>query len=315
LHTSHYKDFKKLLGSSIHNLNTICVGLEQIDNETIAPEALTITWHTNDKVNDAKRARRYAINLFLVASVDAIEDYITSISQYEELLSQKVKQAILNCKSNNKGIREQVKELFSEVKDNPSIKLYWLPSIRLLIAWRNIIVHRSKAKVQLDLSDEKILLCNKEEIYNIHSKTKIEETIKRFKNKEQPSLKDFSTLFTMLLYAFKEFDTSIVSMIEPATIKEMINYSIGIEKFNTFFENESNDLKALKKFCESKGIEYNEEEIYLEVKKKIINYFANKQFNKLIVDSSNGIKKLQQYCLTNSIPYVNKEILKKVLTI
>lgn len=320
VHTYHYKDFKKLLGSSIHNLNTICVGLEQINNEIETPPSLTISWHSKDKINDARRARRYAINLFLVATVDAIEYYITSLLKYEYLLSTKVKTKLNKAKQDNTGLREYIKILFEEVEDNKKIKEYWLPCIRLLISWRNIVVHETKAKVILERNDEQLLIDNKILIYEKHSKTNIEETIGRVKLKHQPTLKDFSTLFTILLHAFREFDNTISLNISELALKEMIRNNLGSKKLDSLMSDMADNFNSFKNVCEKYSIKSdytNNESQKQELKMDLIAYFAEIEFNKLTTNKSaeDKLKRIKAFCETNSIPYGNEDLLKKINSI
>ncbi len=312
LHTSYYKEFTDLIGPSVHNLNTICVGLEQIENNNYKkPETLTISWKSQDPITDASRARRYAINLFLIAAIDAIENYISSICSVEQFISSKVVYKVENAV----GIREQVKELFVEVKGNSSIKPYWVPSIRLLIAWRNIIVHKSKAKVVLEIADKKALECASKEIYKLHSKTNIYRTLIRFEAKEQPTLKDFSTLFTILLKAFKTFDEVVSDAISAKTVKELIKDNLRESALSDFDETKPNDMDKLKKYCSSKSIKYDNEITYNDLKKKIVEKSTEAKFNKLIANRLDPIKRIRHFCVSNSIPYYNDIVLKEVLAL
>lgn len=312
MNTPYYLEFKNLLGPSVHNLNTICVGLEQIINgHHDKPNKLSISWSTKDCVNDAKRARRYAVNLFLVASIDAIENYIRSVCEIKGLIPDRIKTAINGAN----GLRAQVKELFKIFDSNTAgIEDFWLPSVRMLIGWRNIVVHKSKANVVLEHADESILLKYKKEIYDTHAATEIELTIEHYKNKEPPTLKDFSTLFTILLRAFKAIDQKIAFDIDAHTTKEMIYICLGNAAFNKQFGDDY-DLKKLEEFCKKKQIALDKDMHDINVvKRAIIVKLADSKFNELTSDPKSSIKKIVQLCRANSIPCPER-LLKDVLSI
>lgn len=316
MHTLYYKEFKQLLGPSVHNLNTICVGLEQIAiNNYQKPSTLTISWNTNDPLNDAKRARRYAINLFLVAAVDAIENYINSVISIKDLIPENLVSKIKKVKDNNDGLSEQIKIFFTAVESNPNIYSYWAPAIVLLVKWRNILVHKSKAKANLKVLDKQELEKAYQDIYSRHSKTDINQTINRYLNMEYPTLKDFSTLFTILLHAFKEFDKTISDIITPITIKELIIQNLGNHSFSDLIKDHPNDIKFLKSYSKTQSIDFEEDISYQKLAQKVKIKFGTSNFNKLTADTSKAMKKIKRFCETNSIPYNDEYSLQQVLTL
>ncbi len=315
MHTSFYRDFTNLLGPSVHNLNTICIGLEQIVNKNYTqPAALSIRWATQDPVNDAKRARRYAINLFLVAAVDAIENYVHSISSFEYLITQKVQTNIKNAD----GIREEVQELFQEIKGNSAIKPYWLPAIKLLIAWRNILVHKSVAKTVLLLRDKKALIDAKDEIKDLHAQIDIVDTISHFEKKENPTLKDFSTLYTMLLKAFKEFDKTIAEKITDDATLELIKSNFADIGYEQLKITASNKIIKLAKYCKVDPKDYKDKDkkkqakLEDDLKQKALIALGDAGFNKLIAKRPKAASKIKHYCQTNCIPFDGDTALERL---
>lgn len=315
MHTSFYREFTNLLGPSVHNLNTICIGLEQIVNKNYTqPKELSIRWATPDPINDAKRARRYAINLFLVAAVDAIENYIYSIASFEHLISKTVQTKI----SNADGLREKIQELFEDTKSNSNIKPYWVPAIKLLVAWRNILVHKSTAKPVISLHDKKILTNAKQEINKLHANINIEDTIFHFENKENPTLKDFSTLYTILLKSMKEFDKTISENISEEATLELIKYNFANVGYSELNINASNKISKLAKYCKLKASDYKDSDKQKQaqneeyLKTLALEKLGTAGFNKLIAKKSKSTSKLKHYCLSNSIPFYNDRALEQL---
>lgn len=174
---------------------------------------------------------------------------------------------------------------------------------KLLVVWRNILVHKSKASLSLKAIDINKLECNYKRIYKSHSHTNILRTLIRYKNKEYPTLKDFSTLFTIMLKSFSTFDAIISEDISKEAIKELIIFKLGTDAINSEFTNKILNIDALKKFAKNKSIKYEDNISLKEIQKKILIYLGNKKFNTLVASETTSLRKVKNYCHTHSIPY------------
>lgn len=82
-------------------------------------------------------------------------------------------------------------------------------AITLLIVWRNIIVHE-ESKDGLDGTKQKILIDDAEYFKANHAAIDISQTLAQFSRRQPPTLKDASTLVSVLLRTVAALDASLI---------------------------------------------------------------------------------------------------------
>ncbi len=222
--TKSLKQFLNNIGSSVFLLNTICVGLDRIKQEEITEykESLRISWSTNDPVNDAQRARIYANKSAITFCVDSLDQYLRSLITSPKIIRDE--QIISKLKPGEISMSDRVVALFE--KYPPEAK-YWVPFVKLLILWRNKIIH-SHAKIEIKSNDRKILLENREVIMKEHSGLDVQQTLDRFSENMGPTLKDTSTMIAILIKSIRYIDQEIVeNEITKEYLLEVVAYQLG----------------------------------------------------------------------------------------
>ncbi len=99
---------------------------------------------------------------------------------------------------------------FSEnSKAPPRVRPSYVAAITLLIAWRNLLVHESSKDV---LTDEKRdqLLNDSEYLRKNHAEVDVTDTLSHFDAHKSPTLKDVSTLVSILLRAVSACDAVLI---------------------------------------------------------------------------------------------------------
>tara|TARA_R110002167_G_scaffold364017_1_gene585183 strand:+ start:129 stop:932 length:804 start_codon:yes stop_codon:yes gene_type:complete len=192
------KQFLKIVGDAVYNLNTICVGLEGVSSGSITKaEDLTITWTTKDPKRTAMSARRFAIRSSLVFVEEALSDYIDFLSKCANQ-TQKIKNA---C--DTEGAVERVSKLS---KNTGGQEEYWLPFVILMIRWRNKVVHNSTTN--FSPIHRKTILNNSSLIKERHAAINVEETLNNFDHKKI-TLKDFSTMMAITIRFIRHIDSEL----------------------------------------------------------------------------------------------------------
>jgi len=193
------KEFLSRIGSPIHDLNTICVGLDGVERGVCKKtDDLTITWSSKDIPASARKARTFAIKATIVFIVEALLQYFNYLEKHPAV-QKKIKNALAEDEAAKK-----VEYLSKEINVT---KQYWGSGVLLLIHWRNRIVH-SKSNAHLNPVQEKILIDNSKEIYDKHAAIDITRTLKDFYDGEI-TLKDISTLISMTIRFVRDTDEQI----------------------------------------------------------------------------------------------------------
>jgi hypothetical protein len=245
-------DFLNNIGSTVFLLNTICVGLDRVKQEKITDydQNLRISWVSKDPENDSQRARIYANKSSIAFCIDTLEQYLLALNGKNN--PRIIKDSILidQLKKEN-SIADRFSALINKYK--PENK-YWAPCVRLLISWRNRIIH-THAKANFSKEDQKILLEYKEEIREKHSGLDIEKTLNRYKEGEGPTLKDTSTMISILIRSIRYIDSKLIELeIGPEYVLDVITLQLKLNN-----KKPSTELKILWNFksCKKQKKIYN----------------------------------------------------------
>lgn len=230
--TTALKDFLDNIGSTVFFLNTICVGLDRVKKENITKydEGLRVSWTSKEPVNDAQRARIFANKSSLAFCVSILDQYLKSLNVKPKIIKN---ESLIAKLDNSNPTGERITSLIDEYE--PEFE-YWGPSIRLAIAWRNRIIH-SNAKVTLSKLDIDILKSNKKVIFHNHSGLDIEQTLDRYIRNEGPTLKDTSSLVSIIIKTVRFIDSKIIEnhLTKTYVIELLLNY-ISEKKKNPISE-------------------------------------------------------------------------------
>jgi hypothetical protein len=192
------KQFLKIVGEAVYNLNTICVGLEGVSSGSVTkPKTLTITWSTSDPSRTALSARRFAIRSSLIFVEQALSNYIDFISTCANQ-TQKVKAACAET-----GTAPRITELSKNISEKEE---YWLPFVILLIRWRNIVVHDSKSN--FSSIHRNSILNNSAIIKKRHAAIDVDKTLRNYDD-EKITLKDFSTMMAITIRFVRHIDSKL----------------------------------------------------------------------------------------------------------
>lgn len=107
---------------------------------------------------------------------------------------------------------------------------HYFSAIELLIAWKNELVHDTD-EGQLGNDAIKVLTAKSQDFSSEHAGIDINQTIDRYRNKLEPSLKDISTLVSVLLRYVSSIDQSLLSGCNVVEFfKNAITHELKIRK-------------------------------------------------------------------------------------
>lgn len=223
MESPYLKIFLQKIGNSVHNINTIIVGLDGVEKGiSTKADSLTITWNPKDYKLSARSARKFVIYSSLVFISDAIKQYVQAVMKNP--LFKDDFQDITTDKFNEKFALFSNKFTFKSK--------YWVPSVVLLLHWRNKVVHPT-SNARLTNDQIKILSESKDEIRDEHANTDILETLNHFAT-QSITLKDISTLIAITIKTIRAIDEQL--KIEYKKTDEIINELKNIEKYDEYLE-------------------------------------------------------------------------------
>lgn len=211
--------FLDSIGNSVHAINTICIGLNEIEIGNFnKPDSLTISWTSSDKKASARKSRALAIRAILIYVKEAFQEYMKYVKNHPAL-DRKQKKAF-----EKQGLAESFEE-FSKNICFPHE--YWVPCVLLIIHWRNRIVHHN-SNADLKYHQKKILLQQKEDLKANHANINIERTLDDFQNRKI-TLKDFSTLVAITIQTVRHIDKELY-----LSINDIDTFESYIKKLNLY---------------------------------------------------------------------------------
>ena len=165
----YLKNFLKQIGNSVHSINTAVVGLDGVENGVCTKSAsLTISWTPRNQKISARSARKFIINASLIFIAETIKQYMLAV----------IKKPLLKNNFQDIPTDKHLSEKFELFSQKFKFDIdYWIPSVLLLLHWRNITVH-TNSKAKLTSTQIDILKQNKLIIEENHSGTNILNTVR-----------------------------------------------------------------------------------------------------------------------------------------
>ena len=107
------------------------------------------------------------------------------------------------------ALNDYVDSFSNNASTPPKVKPSYVAAMTLLIVWRNIIVHED-SKDTFDSVKRQILLNDSKFFFDNHAAIDIEQTLDHFDKRQPPTLKDVSTLVSIMLRTVASIDASLV---------------------------------------------------------------------------------------------------------
>lgn len=275
----YLEDFLDKIGSAVHNINTIIVGLSSVEEGNYTkPDSLTISWETKDNAASARKARQFMLKSALVFIDDAISNYLKDIRALSRdeifiaLLTRRNPQFIEDLQSKFEKEKPELYKLFDKKniyskKKGETDRLYknldsadrlrslpyffefpnkyWIPATILLNKWRNRVVHNvSIAKPEP--AELNALITASQRLKENHANIDIKVTINNFENKKI-TLKDITTLIAISIALVREIDNQIYKKINTVLLIEKYVISRGlINEYNTILSTPNSKVRNRK---------------------------------------------------------------------
>ena len=207
MQTQFLKFFLDNVGSTIHSINSACVGLEEIrkNNFSNPEKTLHISWHPKDLNKTSKTSREYIVKsayIFLTEAVNQYQNHISKIILKEFQLES----------YNKKDLKDKLELIYENCYINDNIlERYRLILLKLLVISRNKIVHFN-SKASLSNNEIQILKESKELIIKNHSGLDIIKTLSNIE-KNRYTLKDISSIAANCIFMTRQLDKYYLNFI------------------------------------------------------------------------------------------------------
>lgn len=194
--SNEYREFRQNIGDSVHSLNTSSVALSLLPLDTKSPpKGLEISWGPKDINNSIRLSRNYIERSAYIYAVESFYEYLQSLSENPFWLAKDI---------NFKGEEKKAQKVYNFLKSIKTIPEEEIILSELACHWRNKIVHR-RSSACISKSKEKVLILKQNEIQSNFSNLDVILALENFR-KHRITLKDVSTLITILLRSAKEIN-------------------------------------------------------------------------------------------------------------
>ncbi len=235
--TAYLKVFLDDIGHSVHCMNTIAVSLSQLTPETTPPKELNISWKPGDITSSSINARRFAIKSSIVYSVESLFEYLSKISK-DNFWSETGKS--FNYSSNkNISKADRVSEFLTGI---PSIEKEWIILTELICHWRNKVVHANSSNACISRSSKQYLVEKSQEIFDNCYHFDVNIALDNF-DKNKFTLKDVTTLVTMLIKCARAVDTFFMSTAKVQSDDAIYKALLNNYSFQSIMKQQESDKR------------------------------------------------------------------------
>lgn len=191
------RTLRKDIGSASFLLNTVVVGLDAVAKGHQKPDGIMVAWEPKDRLDAAKRARKFTVEAFIVRVAEALKAYQNTISKLPQFKS------IRDGWNQDDGAAKKLDAICRPIITDEK---YLVAAGKLLITWRNIVSHN--LAVEFKKPDEKLLRANAGLISRNYAALEIDRLIVHMKE-GRPTLKDVSSLISMAINLAVKIDNSV----------------------------------------------------------------------------------------------------------
>lgn len=227
LGTQALADFLQVVGNGVADLNTIAVGLAAIGPHHARPEGLNISWAPKDPLVAARKARKAALQAAMVVTVEALGQYvrtITKLPRFESLItgwsSKKPKPSAAERFSDLAGL------LFipiCPVKDASEYDTRFRTCcVMLLVHWRNRHVH-TDSNAELTHQEKQFIHTQEERICNAYAGLDLDRLFGDFKV-NRPTLKETTTLIAMTIQEVRAMDAAVYNCRDSRDVQTWLDH-------------------------------------------------------------------------------------------
>lgn len=235
--TTYLKVFLDDIGHSVHCMNTIAVSLSQLTPETTPPKELNISWKPGNVTSSSINARRFAIKSSIVYSVESLFEYLSKISKdkfwsgtgrnFNEPSKQNVSKA------------DRVSDFLTGI---PNIEKEWIVLTELLCHWRNKVVHANSSNASISKSSKQYLFGKSQQIFDEYYHFDVNLALDNF-DKNKFTLKDVTTLITMLIKCARAVDTFYISTAKSQGDEAIYEAMLDNYSFQTIMKQQESDKR------------------------------------------------------------------------
>ncbi|MEA4967684.1 MAG: hypothetical protein VB048_06155 [Bacteroidaceae bacterium] len=200
------KKVKKHIGRANQFIITLIIALnllKKTDDAKIIPEILEEThtsWAPKNKDNTIELSRSFLMLSVLNRAVDSLDTYI-ALSLKKPVLFQNT--SLVNKLNGQKWISEKIASIFDYIPIDQKIQSF----IRLIIKWRNSVVHYKAENILLD-TDLSVMKSNQSWYQEKFQNLDINILISKFNAmNSKPTLKEITSIFRCIHMILQEIDS------------------------------------------------------------------------------------------------------------
>lgn len=220
------KKLYKEIGQSIYAMNTVAVSLSLMPDKNVSvPKSLRISWDPQNIDFSKRISRSYVEKSAMVYAAESFFEYLNNISKNDFWRHSKI---------NFIGNEKKAERVYKFLKQIPEIEETEVILSELLCHWRNKIVHLS-SNANLTKNKVRTLLKKKDEIYkNVHH-FDVEIALDNYKQ-NQITLKDSSTLITMVLKCAEKIDNFFIEELSKIPSSELLAKFLEDQNFKRMYK-------------------------------------------------------------------------------
>lgn len=215
--------FKDLLGQANHFLITILIGLNGVRSGQVGQDPeFHAAWNPRDVKASVDRSRVFALDLALVRAVDALDTFMMMSRRSPSTLGDAAFESQMD------GTGRSVLKRLNVFLEHITVPAEHASLMRLAIAWRNKKVH-SLSDDELEIEDEKQLLCSSTSLAEEFRGLVVRDVIGRFKTAESPLFKDAASIISLAHKVVEKFDNHLLGTLDiESYIRIALRSALGL---------------------------------------------------------------------------------------
>lgn len=235
--TTYLKVFLDDIGNSVHCMNTIAVSLSRLTPETTLPKGLNISWKPGNITSSSINARRFAIKSSIVYSVESLFEYLSKISK-DKFWSGTGR----NFNESSKQNVSKADRVSGFLTGIPNIEKEWIVLTELLCHWRNKVVHANSSNASISKTSKQYLCGKSQQIFDEYYHFDVNLALDNF-DKNKFTLKDVTTLITMLIKCARSVDTLYISTAKSLGDEAIYEAMLDNYSFHTIMKQKESDKR------------------------------------------------------------------------
>ena len=211
-----FRKFKTEMGQANHFLITIMIGLDAVEDGAQKRESFKTTWNPQDIGASVSRSRHYAIKSASAWAVDNLDMYLRLCNRTPKLYDDSES---LEIEKTRHSVYQKFRCVIGNHTELTADKFAY---VDLLICWRNNSIHFDVENPLLPESLNYFRSIPDNDIVTNTYHLDITRMLDHFRQGEDPTFKEASTLISMTIHFVEELDKLLIQNIKQHQFLETV---------------------------------------------------------------------------------------------